>query len=158
MPTGDVKSQGIGFASGTSIPDTAAATQLPIISTSGVLTPAQIQQQINKAWATAAAKLATDQLELTEDLTGRGFSANSPMLLMLNSALSGQCLSGQLLAESEIVYNTAKLNSEAIFASQTEVSKQFQQQEQILVDVQRNQVTQVVGIVQAVCGMVGAAI
>lgn len=159
MPSSDVKSQGIGFASPTgTTPSIVASTQLPVISVSGVLSPGQIQQQVNSLWATAAAKLTADQLQLQSDLTGRGFSANSPILAALNVSLSGQSLRGSLSAEQDLRIQSAKLNADAIFAAQAAVSDQFLKQEGVIVDLDRNNVQRVVGTLQAVAGMIGSAL
>ena len=101
MPSGDVKTDGIGFAGGTSVPDQVAATQLPFIGTSGVLTPAQIQQQVNAAYARNDAKTNSAALALVEDMSGRGFSANSPILSALRVGLTGQNLRSSILAEQQ---------------------------------------------------------
>lgn len=158
MGGGDTKSGGIGFASGGSLADTVAATQLPFISASGVLTPNEIQQQVNQEWATAAAKAASDQLQLISDLTGRGFSANSPILQALNVSISGQALRGSLSSELQFRLGAAKDNAEQSFSGQTAQSDQFLKQEGVLVDSARNDVQRVVGVLQAVAGMIGSAL
>jgi hypothetical protein len=158
MGGGDVKSGGIGFASGGSLADAVAATQLPFISPSGVLTPNEIQQQVNNEWATAAAKAASDQLQLVSDLTGRGFSANSPILQALNVSISGQALRGSLASELQLRLAAAKDNAEQSFSGQTALSDQYLKQEGVLVDSARNDVQRVVGVLQAVAGMIGSAL
>lgn len=158
MGGGDVKSGGIGFATGKSLADSVAATQLPFISASGVLTPNEIQQQVNNEWATAAAKAASDQLQLVSDLTGRGFSANSPILQALNVSISGQALRGSLSSELQFRLSAAKDNAEQSFSGQNAQSEQFLKQEGVLVDSARNDVQRVVGVLQAVAGMIGSAL
>jgi hypothetical protein len=158
MPGGDVKTDGIGFAGGTSIPDQVAATRLPFISTSGVLTPAQVQAQVNAAYARNDAKTTTDIASLVEDMTGRGFSANSPILAALRVGLTGQSLRSSIEAETKIRFDSAKLNADAVFAGQKAISDQFIAQEGVLIDKDKNDVTRAVGILSAVMQMVGNAL
>jgi hypothetical protein len=159
MGGGDVKSGGIGFATaGTSVADAVAGTQLPLINTSGVLTPAQIQQQVNAAYARNDAKTTSETLRLVEDLAGKGFSANSPILSALRVGLTGQNLRSSILAEQQIRLEGAKANAELILASQKALSDQFIAQEGVLVDKDKNDVTRTVGIISAVMQMIGSAL
>ena len=158
MPSGDTKTDGIGFAGGTSFPDQVAATQLPIINTSGVLTPAQIQQQVNAAYARNDAKTNSESLRLVEEMSGRGFSANSPILSALRVGLTGQNLRSSILAEQQIRLEGSKANAEQVLASQKALSEQFLAQEGVLVEQQKNEVTRTVGVLGAVFQMVGSAL
>src|SRR4051794_40927061 len=138
MPSGDTKTDGIGFAGGTSTPDKVAATQLPFIGTSGVLTPGQIQQQVNAAYARNDAKTNSEALRLVEEMSGRGFSANSPILTALRVGLTGQNLRSSISAEQQIRLEGAKANAEQVLASQKALSEQFLAQEGVLVDIEKN--------------------
>ena len=158
MSGGDTKTGGIGFASGTSIPDQVAATQLPFIDTSGVLTPAQIQQQVNAAYARNDAKTNSETLRLIEDMSGRGFSANSPILAALRVGLTGQNLRSSIQAETQIRLESAKLNAEATFDAQKALSDQFLAQEGVLIDHEKNEVTRTVGVLSAISQLVGSAL
>jgi hypothetical protein len=154
---GDVPQQGIGFGSSpnTTIADAVAQTALPFISTSGVLTPAQIQQLVNAAVAKADQRAASDVRRLVGDLAGRGFSASSPIATALSVGINGQALQAQMAAASQLQIQSAKENADAIFAGQKAISDQFIQQEGVLNDAARTEATRVVGVLQAVCGMVG---
>lgn len=158
MPAGDTKTDGIGFAGGTSFPDQVAATQLPFIDTSGVLTPAQIQQQVNAAYARNDAKTNSETLRLIEDMSGRGFSANSPILSALRVGLTGQNLRTSILAEQQIRLEGAKANAEQVLASQKALSEQFIAQEGVLIDKDKNDVTRTVGVLSAISQLVGSAL
>lgn len=157
MGSGDVKSGGIGFASGSSVADAVAATQLPVINTTGVLTPAQIQQQVNAAYTRNDAKTQSATLDLIEQMTGRGFSANSPILNALQVGLLGQNLRASITAETQIRIQGAQANAEMLFNQQKAVSDQFIAQEGVLVDEQRNEVTRTVGVLSAIINLVAAA-
>jgi hypothetical protein len=158
MPSGDVKTDGIGHAGGTSFADQVAATQLPFIDTSGVLTPAQIQQQVNAAYARNDAKTNSEALRLVEEMSGRGFSANSPILSALRVGLTGQNLRSSILAEQQIRLEGAKANAELVLSAQKSLSEQFLAQEGVLVDHEKNEVTRTVGVISAVFQMVGSAL
>jgi hypothetical protein len=155
---GDVPTGGIGFASGPSVADAVAATVLPPIFTVGVLTPSQIQAQVNAATARADSKANSTYRQLVGDLTGRGFSAASPILGALQVGIAGQTLQTQLATETQIRLDSAKLNSDQILNSQKAASDQYIQQENVLVEVSKNQTTLTVGVVQAVFGMIGNAL
>ncbi|MDR3635692.1 MAG: hypothetical protein P4L84_17955 [Isosphaeraceae bacterium] len=158
MGSGDVKTGGIGFASGSSVADAVAATQLPTIDTSGVLTPAQIQQQVNAAYARNDAKTASSALALIQDMSGRGFSSNSPILAALQVGLTGQNLRSSILAEQQIRLSAAQANAEQVLNSQKAVSDQFIAQEGALIEHERNEVTRTVGVLGAITQMIGSAI
>jgi hypothetical protein len=158
MPSGDAKTDGIGFAGGTSFPDQVAATRLPFIGTAGVLTPAQIQQQVNAAYARNDAKTNSESLRLVEDMSGRGFSANSPILSALRVGLTGQNLRTSILAEQQIRLEGAKANAEQILASQKALSEQFIAQEGVLIDHEKNDVTRTMGVLSAISQLVGSAL
>ncbi|SIO38110.1 hypothetical protein SAMN05444166_4242 [Singulisphaera sp. GP187] len=159
MAAGDVKSQGIGFAATVGpVANTVAATRLPFISTGGVLSPAQIQEQVNAAAAKGDARVASEIRKLTGDMAGRGFSSSSPILAALRVGLAGQNLRATLTASSQIKIEAAKVNAEAVYQGQKAVSEQFIQQEQVLNDVERNNVTRQVGVLNAVFSMVGSAL
>jgi hypothetical protein len=158
MGSGDVKTGGIGFATGASVADAVAATQLPFISTSGVLTPAQIQQQINASNAKNDTRTQSEIRRLVSDLSGRGFSSNSPIISALRVGLIGQNLRANIEGTTQIQIENAKLNADAMFAGQKAVSDQFNAQEQVLVSIAVNDTTRVVGVLKAVTEMVGSAL
>jgi len=158
MGGGDTKTGGIGFASGSSVADAVAATQLPFISTSGVLTPAQIQQQVNSASARSDTRTQSEIRRLIGDLSGRGFSTNSPILAALRVGLAGQNLKATLENATQIQLESAKLNADATFAGQKAVADQYNAQEQVLVSIAVNNTTRTVGVLKAVTEMVGNAL
>jgi hypothetical protein len=158
MGSGDVKTGGIGFAAGSSVADAVAATQLPFISTSGVLTPAQIQQQVNASYARSDARVAGDVAKLTQDMSGQGFSANSPILAALRVGIQGQGLRASIAGEAQIRLDAAKANADAVFQAQVAVSDQFLKQEGVLIDNDRNGVTRTVGILTAISNLIGGAL
>lgn len=160
MSSGDVKKGGIGFAAGTNfgVADNVAATRLPFISTSGVLTPSQVQQQVNAAYARNDAKTQSELRKLTGDMAGRGFSGTSPILAALQVGLVGQGLRASIQAATQIRLDAAKLNADAVFDGQKAVSEQFIQQEQVMLDDAKNTTARVVGVLGAVAQMIGSAL
>lgn len=158
MGSGDTKSGGIGFASGTSVADAVAATNLPFISQSGALTPSQIQSQVNAAYARNDLKTASEVLNLTNSLTGQGFSANSPIVAALRVGLTSQNLRASVLAEQQIRLESAKTNRDTVLNAQKAASDQFIQQEGVLIDHEKNDVTRTVGILSAISQLVGSAL
>ena len=154
---GDVPQQGIGFGASpnTTVADAVAGTALPFISTSGVLTPSQIQQLVNAAVAKADQRATSEVRKLVGDLAGRGFSASSPIATALSVGINGQALQAQMEATTQIQIQSAKENADAIFAGQKAVSDQFLGQEAVLNDANRTEMQRVVGVLQAVSSMVG---
>ncbi len=154
---GDIPAQGIGFGAAASptTPDAVAQTNLPFITTSGVLTPSQIQQLVNAAVAKADQRATSQIKQLIGDMSGRGFSVNSPIVSALTVGIQGQSLQSQMATASQIRVDSAKANADAIFNGQKALSDQFIQQEGILNDGAKNEVQRVVGVLSAVCGMVG---
>lgn len=117
---GDIPAQGIGFGAAASptTPDAVAQTNLPFITTSGVLTPSQIQQLVNAAVAKADQRATSQIKQLIGDMSGRGFSVNSPIVSALTVGIQGQSLQSQMATASQIRVDSAKANAEAIFNGQ----------------------------------------
>lgn len=158
MGGGDTKTGGIGFASGGSVADAVAATQLPFIRTCGVLTPAQIQATVSAAAAKNDTRTQSEIRKLTGELSGRGFSSNSPILAALRVGLAAQNLRATLEGTTQIQIESAKANSEAIFNGQKAVSDQYIQQEGVMVENAKNDTTRAVGVLGAIAQMVSSAL
>lgn len=158
MGAGDVKTGGIGFGNGSSVADATAATQLPYISTSGVLTPAQIQQQVNANYARNDAKATSEFNRISQVMAGRGFASNSPISQALQVGLVGQALRASIQGETQIRIDSAKANADTITTRQKNLSDQFLQQEQLLIDGERVDVTRTVGVLQAVSQLIGSVV
>lgn len=158
MGAGDVKTGGIGFGNGSTVADATAATQLPYISTSGVLTPAQIQQQVNANYARNDAKATSEFNRISQVMAGRGFASNSPVLSALQTSLVGQALRASIQGETQIRIDSAKANADVVTTRQKNLSDQFLQQEQLLVDGERVDVSRTVGVLQAVSQLIGSVV
>lgn len=158
MGSGDVKSGGIGFASGSSVADAVAATNLPFIRTTGVLTPAQVQQSVNAVYARNDTRIQSETRRLIGEMTGRGFSPSSPILSALRVGLTGQSLRASIEGATQVQLESAKLNADNLLNSQKAVSDQFNQQESILVEQEKNTVTREVGVLSAIAQMVGSSL
>ena len=106
----------------------------------------------------AAVITGDDIAKLTEDMSGQGFSANSPILSALRVGIQGQGLRASIQAETQIRLDAAKLNADATHEGQVAVSDQFLKQEGVLNETAKTEVTRTVGILNAVCGLIGSAI
>lgn len=158
MGSGDVKTGGIGFASGSTVADAVAATRLPYIRTCGVLTPAQVQMSVNAAQAKADTRTQSEIRRVESDLSGRGFSTNSPILAAIRAGLASQNLRATLESQTKIQIEAATTNAQAIFDGQKAVSDQYLQQEQVLLSHEQNENQRSVGVLQAVATMVSSAL
>ena len=128
---------------------------LPFISTSGVLTAGQIQRQVNSALARNDSRTQAQILQAQRELSGRGFSSNSPLLEALKVGFVGQNLRANLDAETGIRIEAAKANADAVFTGQKAVSDQFNQQQGVALESEKNQVTRQVGLVGALAQLIG---
>lgn len=145
---------GIGSAG---VPQTPGVRVLgPFISSRGVLSPAEVQSQVNAAWAKNDARTASQAFDVAAQLAGRGFSSNSPLAVAMQVGLFGQNLRANNDAATSLRIQAATANAAQILKGQELLQQQFFQANQIAVDSERNQVTRQVGILSAVAQMVGA--
>lgn len=128
---------------------------LPFISTSGVLTPAQIQQQVNAAWARNDSRTQAQIIQTQRELAGRGFSSNSPLLEALKVGYIGQNFRANNDAATQIRIEGAKANADAVFQGQKAVADQFNNQQGVVLESEKNQVTRQVGLVGALAQLIG---
>ena len=139
----------------TTTPDLKSWPDLPFISTAGVLTPAQIQQQVNSAWARNESRTNAQILQTQRELAGRGFSSNSPLLEALKVGYIGQNFRANNDAATSIRIEGAKANAEQILNSQKAVADQFNSQQGVVLESEKNQVTRQVGLVGALAQLIG---
>jgi hypothetical protein len=132
-----------------------ARVNAPYISARGVFTPAQLQQQVNAIYARNDARTQAAIRQLQGDLAGRGFGAASPLALALQAGLVGSQLRASFEAASQVRLQAAQANVDATFRGQQALSQQFHEQEQVLLDDDRNNITRQVGVLQAVATMIG---
>lgn len=105
----------------------------PEISVGPIWNPQQIQQQVNKSRASTDATTANQQRQDQQSLAGRGFGGNSPLLQLLQSGRQMAGNQANQQAMSQIPYQAAQGNQQAILDSQKARESQFatRQQEDI---------------------------
>lgn len=127
----------------------------PFIGTRGVLTPAQLQQQVNQAYARNDSRTQALIRQAQGDLAGRGFSANSPILDALKVGYITGNLRASIEAASQIRLQAAQANADAVFRSQQARSEQYLAQENVLLEAEKNVITRQVGVLNAISSLVG---
>ena len=139
----------------TTTPGLKSWPDLPFISTAGVLTPAQIQQQVNAAWARNDSRTQAQILQTQRELAGRGFSSNSPLLEALKVGYIGQNFRANNDAATSIRIQSAQANAQQILEAQKAVADQFNSQQGVVLESEKNQVTRQVGLVGALAQLIG---
>jgi hypothetical protein len=146
--------QGGGGSTGPAV----TVTGLPYIATRGVLTPAQLQQQVNQAYARNDSRTQALIRKSQGDLAGRGFSSNSPILEALKVGYITANLRASVEAASTIRLQAAQANVDAVFRGQQARSEQYLAQENVLVEAERNTITRQVGVLNAVANLIGGVL
>ena len=95
-------------------------TQQPEITTGGVYTPQQIDQQVSATRAKNDQATATAQKQAADAATGRGFGVNSPLIAALQNNLAGQGIAANAAAENQIRQTAAQQNAQQLLGTQTE--------------------------------------
>lgn len=126
----------------------------PAISTRGVYSAGQVQRQVNQAVARNDARTNSQILQAQRDLAGRGFSSNSPLLEAVRIGLSGQNLRANNDAETQIRLQAATANASQLIQVQQLQNEQFNQQQTVALESEKNQITRQVGLVDALAQMV----
>lgn len=105
----------------------------PHITTSGVYSPGQIQQQVNTSRANTDRSAAGQMQQNRAKTASSGFGANSPLLMALNNQTSNNALQTNVGNEASIRQNAAQQNAQQMLSGQTEAENQFanRQNEQI---------------------------
>ena len=145
----------LAASTGTTTPGLKQWPDLPFISTAGVLTPAQIQMQVNAAWARNDSRTQAQILQTQRELAGRGFSSNSPLLEALKVGYIGQNFRANNDAATSIRIQSAQANAEQILNGQKAVADQFNNQQGVVLESEKNQVTRQVGLVGALAQLIG---
>ena len=127
----------------------------PFINTRGVYTPAQIQAQVNLAWARNDSRTQAQILQTQKELAGRGFSSNSPLLEALKVGYLGQNLRSNNEAATTIRLQSAQANADQTLKAQELLNTQFNQQQGVAIESEKNQVTRQVGLVGALASLIG---
>jgi hypothetical protein len=127
----------------------------PYIATRGVFTPAMLQQQVNQAYARNDSRTQALIRKSQGDLAGRGFSSTSPILEALKVGYITSNLRASIEAASQIRLAAAQANVDAVFRGQNARSEQYIQQEQVVIEAEKNQIQRQVGVLNAVAQLVG---
>jgi hypothetical protein len=132
------------------------ATQTPFVSTAGVWTRAEIQQQVNRAWAKNDGRTQAEILRTQAELAGRGFSSNGPLMEALRVGFVGQNLRANAEAATGIRLQAAQLNAESQRAGQVAAAEVFDRQQQVALASEKNQIDRQVGLVGALAQLIGS--
>lgn len=127
----------------------------PYVSTRGVFTLAQIQQQVNKAWAQNDARAQSQLRQLQGELAGRGFSSNSPLFDVIRVGVLGQTLRANNDSATSIRLQSARANAEQTLKAQELQVNEFQAKNGVALESEKNQITRQVGFVGALAQLVG---
>lgn len=127
---------------------------IPYISVRPVFTPSEIQQQVNAIYARNDARTVSSIRQSQSELSGRGFSSNSPLIEAIKIGLQGQNLQASVSGASGVRLSSAQANVDAIRESQKLRQDQYDQYWQGAIDIQRNLYTRQVGVLGAVAQMI----
>jgi hypothetical protein len=119
-----------------------------------VYSAGQVQKQVNQAVARNDARTNSQILQTQRDLAGRGFSSNSPLLEAVRIGLTGQNLRANNDAETQIRLSASQANADQILKAQELVNTQFNQQQEVVLESEKNQITRQVGLVDALAQMI----
>lgn len=102
----------------------------PQITASQVLTPDQIQQQVNQSRAHTDMQVGAQQRSSGNELAGRGLGGSSPLQMALNQGYSNQGMATNAGNTANIRINAATQNAQQLLGSQTARANQFNQETQ----------------------------
>lgn len=105
----------------------------PAITTGGVWDQGQIQQQVNAGRASNDRQTAGQVQKMHADVAGRGFGANSPLAMALETNYKGQGMAANANTERETRMGAAEKNAGHLLATQSAAEGQYasRQQEEI---------------------------
>lgn len=112
-------------------------TPQPAVTTGGVYSDGQIQQNVNAARAGVDQQAATDSRAAAAKLAGQGFGGRSPLLAAIQGQIAGQAMGTGADQERQIRSNAAEANSKQNLASQQLAEQQWQDFN--TADIQRRQ-------------------
>lgn len=114
----------------------------PQITTGGVYSPQQIQEQVNATQAQNEQKGATSFRSAQRDLGGRGFGNNSPLLAQIRSNLAIGTQAANSQAQQTIPFQAASANAQQNLASQQAAAAQYNDIQQQGIQRDQNAITQ----------------
>lgn len=138
-----------GGSSSSSASGAAGGGTAPEITTGGVYSPQQIQEQVNSVQSGNDRSGATAYRKAQSDLGGRGFGNNSPLLAQIQSNLAIGTQAANANAAQSLPFQAAQANSDQRLKSQVANSEQYSQRQQEGIQRQSNQITQNNALLQA---------
>jgi hypothetical protein len=126
----------------------------PGVTTGGIWTPGQVQQQVNQSNATGIQGAQTLQRQQANQMAGQGFGSASPALAQLQGNAMSQALASNAANAGNIQYQAAQGNAQQNLASQTQAQTGWQQAQQT--DVARRALNEqyAASLAQAISGLV----
>lgn len=112
----------------------------PNISDAPVYNEQQIQQQVNSQRAGNDASAATQQRNMRQQMSARGYGGNSPLAMELGMGIQNQNLQANTDTERQLRFDAAGANSKQVLGAQTQKETQFANRQQE--DIERNKVYQ----------------
>lgn len=101
----------------------------PEITASQVLSPQQIQQQVNNMRANVNQGVASQQRQAGNALAGRGLGTNSPLAMALNQGFANQGMASQVSGANQLRLGAAQQNAQQLLQSQVAREQQFANRE-----------------------------
>ncbi len=141
-----------GAAGGAGGLEGGAAAQ-PQITAGPVWGPQQVQEQVNAARSGIDARTGTQMRQARQSTAGRGFGSNSPLLAALEAGIQGRGMAQGSDAERGIRWDSAQGNAAQMLKGQTAQEAQFAARRQEEIERQRNQLSTMNALIQAMSGL-----
>jgi hypothetical protein len=128
------------------------------ISTSGVYTPQQIDQQAAALRGQQAGQAALQERQIVQGGAGRGISAQSPLLKLLRQNVRSRSAEQSISGERDLRLGAAKENAAQILQGQTAAADQRAQLLGLGVEAQRTRATAAAARLNALASILGAGL
>jgi hypothetical protein len=126
----------------------------PKITVGGVWNPQQVQQQVNQTRAQNDRSTQTQQTGQAQQLAGRGFGSNSPLLQSLYGQSNANNLATNTNAEQQLRWNAAQGNQQAILNTQQAAAQNYGARQNELLQARGQDVGRVNALIAALSGIV----
>lgn len=117
-------------------------------------TPRLVQMQANLAYARSDQEVASNYREALADVSGRGFSSNSPYIDAVRATLVGRGLRQSALGAAQARIGALQANATTLLSLQKLRGQDFIDQNQVAVQSEANQVERQVGLIDGVASIV----
>jgi hypothetical protein len=98
----------------------------PEISVGGVYNPQQVDQQVAASRAKTDQSTASQQKQMSDEMAGRGYGINSPLIAAMQGNLAGQGIATNASNENQIRQTAAQQNAQQTLSTQTERENQYE--------------------------------